>query len=179
MRPAVLEDLTVRAIYIPHLLKAPGHRRAWEFEEMLPDLETLTPVRGRLQVFHGGRYLEVSAQAEGIVTLTCDRCLGQYNYRLEVDAWESIWLQPAADPAAFPAAEREVASEDLEETLPPDGHFDPWTWLYEQFCLELPQRQICAPDCTGMPLPAGSSGSTDAPDRRWAALEALRNRLPE
>jgi uncharacterized protein len=54
-----------------------------------------------------------------------------------------IWLQ-ALNPAAEPL-EQEVASEDLVESLSPQGHFDPATWMYEQLCLALPQRQVCDP----------------------------------
>lgn len=78
------------AIYIPHLLKVPQRSLEFQFEEFLLELETLTPVRGRLRVTHQTTYIEVTAQAETIVTLTCHRCLKQYNHRLKVDTSEMI-----------------------------------------------------------------------------------------
>ena len=69
-------------IYIPQLLKAPGRKREIEINEVIPGLETLTPIRGTLIVRHGGNFLELSVQAETIVTLICDRCLQNYNHRL-------------------------------------------------------------------------------------------------
>ena len=70
------------SIHIPDLLQKPDATAEIEFEETLPDLTTLMPVRGRIRIAHQGTYLEVSGQVNTIVTLTCDRCLQQYNHRL-------------------------------------------------------------------------------------------------
>lgn len=165
------------SVYIPHLLKAPNHTLGWEFKDFLPGLDTLTPVRGHLQVTHRGTYIEVSAQAEGIVTLTCDRCLCQYNQRLTVDTQEPIWLDEAAESKPLPL-DQEISTEDLTESLPPTGHFYPEDWLYQQLCLELPAQQLCRPDCQGVALPDEQPTPTDAAaDQRWSALAALKHQL--
>lgn len=107
----------------------------------------------------------MKAQAWAIVTLTCDRTLRQFNHRLVVDTSELIWL--ADDPDSVP--------DDLTETLPPNGYFDPATWLYEQFCLAMPFPQI-APDA-----PASVDVTLDDPspqiDSRWSDLLRLRSQL--
>jgi uncharacterized protein len=48
----------MEAIHIPWLLKLPEQTEVIQVNEFLADLETLTPVRGRLQVTHQGNYLE-------------------------------------------------------------------------------------------------------------------------
>jgi len=166
----------MEAIYIPHLTTAPQKTRVIEVDECLPDLETLTPVRGQVRVQHGGNYLEVSAQVETIVTLTCHRCLQQYNHRLKVETSEIIWLDPEAGKEET-AIELEVPFEDLVETLMPTGHFDPSEWLYQQLCLALPQRQLCDNFCQGIQLSPQSETSERPSDRRWASLESLKNHL--
>jgi uncharacterized protein len=165
-------------IYIPQLAKAREGTEIIEFEEFLPDLETLTPVRGRMRVKHQGNYLEVSAQAEAIVTLTCHRCLKQFNYRLKINPSELIWLDVAAEQPDREPLERETALEDLVETLPPHGYFQPGEWLYEQLCLEIPFRQLCESQCPGIQVAPAGAGEPAA-DRRWAALEALKGQLPQ
>jgi uncharacterized protein len=166
----------MEAIHIPYLLKQPEHKQTVEVSEFIADLETLTPVRGRLQVAHQGNYLEVSAKAETIITLTCHRCLQQYNHRLSVDTSELIWLaQPVEEPDDEPL-EREIPLEDLVETLPPQGYFHPDTWLYEQLCLALPPRQLCDKNCRGIEI--NNNGGTSATDRRWNALEDLKRQFP-
>lgn len=164
------------AIFIPQLTKAPERTEEIQVQEFLPGLDTLTPVRGRLRVEHHGNYLEVSGQAETIVTCTCNRCLQQYNHRVMVNTKEVIWLDETANQIEDLPLEREVMMEDLVETLSPDGYFYPSEWLYEQMCLELPQRQLCSLDCPGILNQAKSSDKSV--DSRWASLEALKKQLP-
>lgn len=167
----------MNVIYIPQLKKAPNRTEVIQFKEFLPDIETLTPVQGRLAVTHQGNYLEVSTQAEAIITLTCHRCLQQYNHRLVTNASELIWLDQAANEPDTGPLEREVALEDLVEALPPQGYFDPGKWLYEQLCLTIPHQQLCDQQCSGiMPQDEGLA-SVATTDRRWAALEALKTNL--
>lgn len=168
----------MEAIYIPQLTKALAQTEVISVEEFLPNLETLTPIRGRIQVTHRGNFLEVSAQAETIITLTCHRCLQQYNHRLAIDISEIIWLDEAAQQVDNLPLEREVAVEDLIETLSPQGYFYPDEWLYEQLCLEIPQRQLCDQQCAGIQTATPPRASEESIDRRWASLEALKKQLP-
>jgi len=166
----------MKSIYIPQLLHAPEQTEVVKFNEFLPGLETLTPVQGQLQVAHRGNYLDVSARAETIITLTCDRCLQQYNHRLSATPTELIWLKDAEEPQ-LETSELEIAPEELVETLPQRGNFDPETWLYEQLCLAMPQRQLCEQQCPGITPAVDSDALTTSVDRRWAALEALKRSL--
>lgn len=166
----------MEAIYIPQLLQARQQTQVIEVDDLLPGLETLTPVRGKIQVQHRGNFLEVSAQAETIITLNCHRCLQKYNHRLNIDTSEIIWLDPAADQPYDGPLERELAVEDLVEALPPQGYFDPGEWLYQQLCLELPQRQLCDSLCQG--IQPATPESIQPTDRRWASLEAWKKQLP-
>lgn len=166
----------MEAIHIPWLLKLPEQTNVIQVDQSIAGLETLTPVRGRLQVSHKGNYLEVSAQAETIITLTCHRCLKQYNHRLKLDASELVWLDESANQTDDGPLERETMLEDLVETLPPQGYFQLDTWLYEQLCLALPPRQLCDQQCPG--IQAVQTESTSPRDRRWEALEALKRQLP-
>lgn len=174
--PEDLMESSLQAIYIPQLAKAPDRTEVFEFDEYLSDLETLTPVQGAINVVHQGNYLEISAHAETIVTLMCDRCLQQYNYRLQINPCELIWLKPN-DPDAIQPMEQEVEYDELVEALPPDGYFDPGAWLYEQLCLEFPQQQLCSSDCKGVSIAPDTQ--PPAIDRRWATLEKLRDSLPQ
>jgi uncharacterized protein len=166
----------MEAIHIPWLLKLPEQTNEIQVNELIAGLETLTPVRGRLKVRHQGNYLEVSAQAETIITLTCHRCLQQYNHRLKLDASELVWLDDSANQPDDGPLERETALEDLVEMLPPQGYFQPDTWLYEQLCLAIPPRQLCDQQCPGIDVM--DTESTSSTDRRWEVLEALKRQLP-
>jgi len=162
-------------IYIPNLVKAPDRTLSLDVRDRLPGLQTLTPVTGRMQVTHQKNYLEVSATAETIITLSCDRCLQQYNHRLKVDTSEFIWLDASADKqdADLPV-EREVGLEDLVEVLHPRGYFLPDEWLYEHLCLSLPHRQLCDRQCPGIQPGPDAGESQPLLDRRWASLAGFK-----
>jgi len=160
-------------IHIPDLLHKPDATAEIEFEDMLPDLATLMPVRGHVRVAHQGTYLEVSGWVKTIVTLTCDRCLQQYNYRLSIEPREPIWLDEHIGLEDF-EDEREVPMEDLVESIDPHGSFDVGDWVYEQLCLALPHPKHCRPDCPGVEVDRAVNPSVDA---RWAALQQLQGKL--
>jgi len=164
----------MEAIYIPQLAKAPEQTEKIAVLHHLSHLETLTPVQGEVLVTHCGNYLDVKGKAEAIVTLSCDRCLQQYNHRIVVDAAEFIWLQRAEDDPEADLLEREVPLDDLIETLEPDGYFRPLDWLYEQFCLAIPPRQLCDTNCQGIPFDPEPPAQVD---RRWASLQSLQASL--
>ena len=99
-------------VSIPRLTKLPASQETLEFKEIFPDLQTLTPVNAKVQVTHKGNYLEVIGQADGIITLTCDRCLTQYNHRLSIDTTELVWFNTGG-PFTFPRAFRRVTPSTL------------------------------------------------------------------
>jgi uncharacterized protein len=166
------------AIYIPILTKAPDRTEVVRFKAFLDDLPTLMPVQGELQVTHQGNYLEVTAKIETIVTLTCNRCLQQYNYRLKIKPSELIWLEESSPQVASSDLEIETPFEELVETLPPNGYFEPDTWLYEQLCLAIPSKQLCDSNCEGISISEGDRPESQI-DSRWAALNALKGKLPQ
>ena len=163
----------MRSIHIPQLLNAPNKTITIDVSEHLPDLETLTPVKGEVSVTHQGTYLDIQGKAAAIMTLECDRCLQSYNTRIQVDTSEIVWLE---DPVSVDALEKEVELEDLVESLPPQGYFKPDEWLYEQMCLAIPQKQICSADCQGIEI---TSNPPAIVDDRWAALSSLKQQLSE
>lgn len=165
-------------IYIPRLTHLPEQTEVLEFKETISGLETLTPVQGWMQVKHCGTYLDVTAAAETIVTLACDRCLQQYNHRLAITPQEMIWLNDAnqTDDLLF---DKDLESEDLVETLSPSATFDPTVWIYEQLCLELPLRRLCDSDCPGIALPTAPPAGPAAIDSRWAALASLQHHISD
>ncbi|NJL86035.1 MAG: DUF177 domain-containing protein [Leptolyngbyaceae cyanobacterium SM1_1_3] len=168
----------MEAIFIPQLTKAPDRTLSFAFRENFDDLDTLTPVKGEIAVTHHGNFLEVQVQAEAIKTLTCYRCLQNYNHRLVVKASELLWLEDSVPEAAL-ALEREVPLDDLVESLSPQGHFYPSEWLYQQLCLAIPQKQLCDSACEGISLPSTSPSQIGSADDRWAALAALKQQLPQ
>ncbi len=155
-------------IYIPQLAKTVDSTEIIEFKEFIPELETLTPVQGVIKIRHQGSFLEIKGEAVAIMTLTCDRTLTQFNHRLAINTSELIWLAEPVTSTKY-AKEQEVDLDDLLETLPPNGYFDPVAWLYEQLTLAIPFQKI-APDAPELPKIIEKAPSID---KRWSALNNL------
>jgi uncharacterized protein len=168
-------------IYLPHLAQKPDHAMGFTFNQFIDDLETLTPVKGEIKVVHKGNFLEVFGKAEAITTMTCDRCLQQYNQRLKLNKSEIIWLDPEANQPYSGPNELETTVDDLVETLPPDGHFEPMVWLYEHLCLCMPLRKLCSSSCEGIITLVDGEESSESPtiDHRWGVLKSVRQKLEE
>lgn len=163
----------MKPIYIPDLLKLPQQTKTIEFEELIAGIECLTPTRGKIKIGHKGTYLEVKAVAETIVTLTCDRCLQNYNHRIHLDTSELIWLNRYDDKELSWRNEKELSTEDLNESIPSNGDFEPTTWLYEQLSLAMPVQQLCSEDCQP---PQYQKTDQEIPiDSRWSSLVSLKN----
>ncbi|MDY6806739.1 MAG: YceD family protein [Cyanobacteriota bacterium] len=162
-------------IYIPSIAQKPKATESIEFEEFISDLETLMPIKGSLRVTHKGNYLEVGGKAETILTLTCDRCLKQYNHRLVVDTSELIWLEERPKAEEFVSLDVEGDLEDLVEKMPRNGYFNGKDWIYQQLCLAIPPRQLCDRDCEG--IKQAATAETGLIDKRWAALESIKKQL--
>ncbi len=170
-------------LHIPQLANRQDRTLEIIVDTTIPEFATLTPVRGKVIVKHGGTYLDVSAQAETIITLKCDRCLQQYNHRLELDTSEIIWLEEPEEEPDRKGMEIRTDLEELVDSLSPEGHFDPTVWLYEQLCLSLPLRQLCDRDCAGIippqePDPAPSEAQRLL-DSRWGILGTLKQQISE
>jgi len=157
-------------LYIPQIARAVEATETFEFKEFIEGLETLTPVQGIISVQHLGAFIEVSAKASTIITLTCDRTLVQFNYRLAIDSSEMICLAEPLPESEYPR-EREIETDELVESISPTGYFDPAAWLYEQLVLAIPYPKI-APDAPALEVPNTKPETTI--DRRWEALNSLK-----
>jgi uncharacterized protein len=162
------------AIYIPNLLKAPQQTETLPIEDFIEGINSLSPVKGFLKIAHRGTYLEVSIQAKTILTLTCDRCLQQYNHRLSLNTSELLWLDENAGDHDYLLLDKDLCEENLSESVSPDGYFDAYKWLYEQLSLALPLRQLCGKDCQP---PEISQPNEILQDSRWSALASLKDQL--
>jgi uncharacterized protein len=117
---------------------------------------------------HHGTALEVSAGVETILTLSCARCLQQFNQVLRADVRELIEF--SGGQALVPDGLLVGAGEDLDDRLDPQGRFDPERWLFEQLSLQMPLVNRCGDNCPG---PERWSSDPPTGDPRWAALKAL------
>lgn len=153
-------------------LRTLAEGKHWPVDQSIAELASLTPVRGEVNVAHHGTALEVTAAVETIVTLCCARCLGQFNQTLRAEVRELIAFRGGPSPAD---GLEEVAGEELDDRLDPQGRFDPERWLFEQLNLRLPLVNRCGNACPG---PDRWSSAPAGGDPRWASLRMFTPSAP-
>lgn len=145
------------------------------------ELASLSPVLWEGRMAYADPGFHFRARAEYRQTLRCARCLTEY---VEPVAAELELLVLEQD-------EPEEEEQELEEAdlgvLYVDGPvLDTRPLLVEQIQLNVPMRPLCSEDCRGLCPQCGADLATggcdckdESVDSRWAALAALRDRLPE
>ena len=108
---------------------------------------------------------------EATLTGACMRCLGFAELERHVSAREFH------DPDAPP-------SDELRSDYVLDRKLQVGAWARDTLALELPEQILCREDCAGLCPVCGKDLNAEPhehterePDPRWAALEALRERL--
>jgi DUF177 domain-containing protein len=101
----------------------------------------------------------------------CFRCLRDAVLELPIRSTEYQANDPAGD-------------EELESPYVADDSLDLSAWARDALALELPEKILHSPDCAGLCPVCGKdlndephTHDDDATDSRWAALEALKDRL--
>ncbi len=155
-------------IRLEDLQKAPRRTQVLTFKQFFPEFDSLIPVEGQVRVSHHGHFLEAEAEANTIVTLTCYRCLQQFNHRLQLHFEEVLMIEVSE--VDLPE-EMEIEPEDLTERIAPWDAFDVQDWIYQHLHLGVPPRLACQEDCPGMGITATEE---PLPDPRWAALRSLQ-----
>ena len=127
-------------------------------------------IRGRLMESGGGRYYW-HGRLEGALAASCRRCLADVAVTLDAEVRALFTEDPAEDETAY-AVSADVAELDLS------------TMVREELILAVPEYVLCREECKGLctqcgkDLNDGPCPCRPEPDPRWAALEQLKQRLP-
>jgi uncharacterized protein len=138
----------------------------------------------------GERYLPVPERPEAELVITqaatgmvfelrftarlhgpCQRCLTDAVVELPISAREYQATSPGA-------------AEELRSPYVREGRLDLAPWARDALALALPEQVLCQPDCAGLCPECGKDLNVEPHlheeehgDPRWAALEALREKL--
>ena len=134
----------MRAIDVRDLLAHPGASTAERLEEPvdglgneLVEVPEDAPVAGELLLEHVVEGIFVSGPLRGPLTLTCARCLKEFDAAVRGRRAGAVtWLSPTAD------------SDDY--ALDPEGELDPEPIVRDAVVLALPFSPLCRPDCMGL-----------------------------
>jgi uncharacterized protein len=169
-----IDDFTIS---VAEILGQPGHRRDFTLELPLAGVGTALahleerPLQADLRAESVVEGILITGELQGATVLECARCLKQFGSSVDLDVCE-LYLAPGHAPEDEDSYRISATEIDLEPML------------RDAVTLSLPLNPLCKEDCKGMcahcgrDLNLGPCDCTeDATDPRWAALDALRDKL--
>lgn len=162
----------MREIDVRDLLASPGTAKTLTMAEAVPGLHVAlagvpddAPLTGDLLLESVVEGILVSGTIAGRMTLSCARCLKEFERDFGVEVEEMCVRDPGPDD---------------DYGLTPELTLDPEPMVRDAVVLSMPFAPLCEPDCLGLcercggDLNLGECTCTQPPaDPRWAGLEQL------
>ena len=162
----------MHAIDVRDLLANPGSSTSVTVGEAVPGLRVAlaavpddAPITGGLLLESVIEGILVSGSIAGRMTLSCARCLKDFEQDFDVDVEEMYVREPGPDD---------------DYGLTPELTLDPEPMVRDAVVLSMPFAPLCKPDCLGLCERCGGDRNlgecTHAPqsaDPRWSGLEQL------
>ena len=148
-----------------------------------PNVEAVDPVEvdGTLSFADPNFWLEMRLQARA--RLVCDRCLEPFEQTVSSRLELAVAERPERRGGT---GERELSQDELGLVEVEGEILDTGPLVREQIVLDLPVKPLCKADCAGLCPRCGANRNLGecgcgepAPDPRWAALTALRDKLDD
>lgn len=119
-----------------------------EFEEVkeLEDLRIKEPFSGFLKLKKIGIEVKLEGFIKGSVILMCDRCLAEFEYKIEHNFWLDL------KPVSFLnfEGERALTEEEMEVSFYENSWISFSDIIKEEVILALPYKKLCRSDCRGI-----------------------------
>ena len=156
-----------RTIPIETIENAKDKTLTVDFEEIIDDIDCVTPIKSKLTIQSLGEFLQVKGNVKGIVKLQCDRCLENFDYKLDFNINEIF-----AKTVLFKgySEETELKEGQFVTDLNGCGNIDIYDLLYQSVILNLPNHKVCGITCKGKDFPT----EENIPDPRLDVFKNIR-----
>ena len=131
-------------ILIDDIENATGKVIEVNFDEVIDGIPSLKPVKACLVIKSLGDFIEVKGSVQADLTLECDLCLKEFEYKLDEEIDETF-------------AKNSLMEEYGQETEIKDGQFvtdlngneeiDICDLLYQSVILNIPNKKVCGINC--------------------------------
>ncbi|HEY3276538.1 MAG TPA: DUF177 domain-containing protein [Syntrophorhabdaceae bacterium] len=151
--------MIIRISDIENVVKVQGEieGRKFEKEDGEDPVRFASPLLYELTVRKKGEVLSIRGPVESTLTLTCGKCLEQYNFHVE--AFVDIELAPTK---LMPSeSELELKGEDLDTYYYEGDEIELDPFVYEEIMLNVPIRPLCKEDCRGLCETCGCNRNTE------------------
>ena len=122
----------------------PNKTLHYSFDDCIEELGC--KLKAELDLKSLGDFIEVSGHADGKITLTCDRCLNEYEENLDIDIEETFAKNSLQDEYG---QEFELKGGQFITDLDGAKEIDIYDILYQSVILSLPNKKVCGINCKG------------------------------
>ena len=129
-------------ILIEDIEKEPNKTLFYEFNEFMEEFDA--EIYADLELKSLGQFIEVSGSAQGKLKLTCDRCLNEFDYDLDIEIEETFAKQALQDEYT---QEFELQRGQFVTDLNGEKEIDIYDLLYQSVILALPNKKVCGINC--------------------------------
>ena len=129
-------------ILIEDIEKEPNKTLFYEFNEFMEEFGT--EISADLTLKSLGQFIEITGSAQGKLKLTCDRCLHEFDYDLDIEIEETFAKQSLQDEYS---QEFELQRGQFITDLNGEKEIDIYDVLYQSVILALPNKKVCGINC--------------------------------
>ena len=115
----------------------------FDFDDDIKELDDCH-VSAKLEFRSMGDFIEARGNAQGKITLECDRCLNKYEYDLDFDINETFAKKSLLDEYG---SEVELSNGQFVTDLEGAEEIDVYDLLYQSVILALPNKKVCGINC--------------------------------
>jgi uncharacterized protein len=129
-------------VLIEDIEKEPGKILHYSFNDSIDELNC--NLKAELDLKSMGDFIEVCGHAEGKINLTCDRCLNEFSYNLDINIEETFAKHALQDEYG---QDFELKNGQFITDLNGEKEIDIYDLLYQSVILALPNKKVCGINC--------------------------------
>ena len=133
-------------IDIKDLENLPGGKLYVEFNEVIPGLETSSPITANIEVISNGVTIDVKGRVQSDISFECDRCLKEFLHHIDLNIDEKFVKGRIIDDNV---KDLELKNENFIEELGDNEKIDLTDVIYQNIIINSPIKKLCDINCEG------------------------------
>ena len=131
-------------ILIDDIENAPNKCLDIDFDEVIEDIPSKEPVKAHLKIKSLGDFIEITGNVKANLTLECDLCLKEFEYKLNEEIDEMFAKNALQEEYG---QETEIKDGQFVTDLQGENEIDICDLLYQYVILNIPNKKVCGINC--------------------------------
>ena len=115
-----------------------------DFDDIIEDIPSSKPVQAHLKIKSLGDFIEITGNVKADLTLECDLCLKEYEYKLNEEIDETFAKNTLLEEYG---QETEIKDGQFVTDLQGENEIDICDLLYQYVILNIPNKKVCGINC--------------------------------